>query len=148
MVVLTARFSHRACADNQSHFTRSGPIREDPEAVEVEPGHSPKQHQRRLDPDQIVQLIALYLEGQSVAQLAQEWNIHRTTVMDHLKRSDVPTRPHKRKMNDEQVTRAAEFYRAGDSLAKLSHRYNVDPQTVSRELKKTDVTIRPPGRWG
>jgi len=68
--------------------------------------------------------------------------------MDHLKRSDVPTRPHKRKMNDEQVTRAAEFYRAGDSLAKLSHRYNVDPQTVSRELKKTDVTIRPPGRWG
>lgn len=104
--------------------------------------------QRRLDPDQILNLVAEYFQGRSVAQLSRSWKIHRTTVMDHLKRNDIPRRPAKRKMTDTQVEQAAERYRAGESLAKLGTRYDVDPQTISRELKKIGVQIRPPGRWG
>ena len=104
--------------------------------------------QRRLDPDQILNLVAEYVQGQSVAQPSCSWKIHRTTVMDHLERNDIPRRPTKRKMTDTQVEQAAERYQAGESLAKLGTRYDVDPQTVSRELKKINVQIRPPGRWG
>ena len=111
-------------------------------------GRNQVRDQRRLDPDQILSLIAAYLKGKSVAQLSRSWKIHRTTVMDHLERNDIPRRPHLRKMSDAQVEQAAERYRAGDSLAKLGIRYDVDPQTVSRDLKKIGVKIRPPGRWG
>jgi hypothetical protein len=101
--------------------------------------------QRRLDPDQILNLVAEYVQGQTVAQLSRSWKIHRTTVMDHLERNDIPRRPHRRKMTDTQVQQAAKRYRAGETLAKLGKYYSVDPQTVSRELKKIEVQIRRPG---
>ena len=91
-------------------------------------------------------LATEYVQGQSVTQLSRSWKIHRTTVMDHLERNDIPRRPHRRKMIDTQVEQAAERYRAGESLAMLGKRYDVDPQTVSRELKNIGVRIRPPGR--
>lgn len=102
----------------------------------------------RLDQNDILQLVSDYVSGSSVRQLARDWNVHRTTVMDHLKRHNIPRRPHVRKMTDTQVEEAAELYRAGTSLAKLGSRYHVDPQTVSKELKRAGVTIRPAGRWG
>jgi hypothetical protein len=74
--------------------------------------------QRHLDPDQILSLVAEYVQGQSVAQLSRSWKIHRTTVMDHLERNEVPRRPAKRKMTDAQVEQA-ERYRSGESLARL-----------------------------
>lgn len=142
-MVLTARFSHRACEDNYSHNTRSAHISEDPEAVGSIVSHAPKQVQRRLDPDQTLQLIAAYLQGQSVSQLARDWKIHRTTIMEHLQRHDVPTRPHKRKMTDQQVIEAAKRYRAGDSLATIGNHYGVDAKTMSRELKAARTTHEP-----
>jgi IS30 family transposase len=104
------------------------------------------QDQRRLDPDQILNLVTEYTQGRSVAQLSRSWNIHRTTVMDHLERNDVQRRPHRRKMTNTQVKQAAKHYIAGKSLTSLGSRYNVGPQTISRELKKIGVQIRPPGR--
>ena len=104
------------------------------------------QDQRRLDPDQILSLVTEYVQGRSVAQLSRSWRIHRTTVMDHLERNEIPRRPSKRKMTDTQVEQAAERYRAGESLTKLGHNYDVDPQTVGRELRATGVAIRTRGR--
>lgn len=140
LVVLTARFLHLS----------STPVDDEQVSDEevIAAATRVLQSQRRLEPDDVLQLITDYLAGQSVTQLARHWDIHRTTVMAHLKRHDVPTRPHRRKLTDQQVSEAARLYQAGTSLNTLGQHYFVDPQTVSRELKAINVTIRPPGRWG
>jgi predicted DNA-binding protein YlxM (UPF0122 family) len=79
----------------------------------------------------------------SVKRLAELYEIHRTTVLDHLKRAGVPTRPNRRKLTDEQVKEAARLYQGGLSLKAVGQRFGVDAQTVRKKLKKAGVTIRP-----
>lgn len=149
LVVLTARFLNLANID-QFQYDTTKPQVDTPDTTPPDPATVTKrrQKQRRLDPDQILELVSQYLDGQSVRQLTEAWGIHRTTVLDHLQRHDVPRRVSKRKMTDAMVREAAKHYNAGRSLATLGQRYSVDPQTVSRELKKAGIQIRPPGRWG
>ena len=147
-VVLTARFSNLACQNNNLHFTRSEAISEADEPHVGKTNRPQKQQQRRLTPNETDQLIAQYVRGATVSQLARKWKIHRTTVMDHLKRHHVPTKAHRRKLTDTDVTKASELYRAGDSLAKLGQWFGVDGKTIARELKAIGITMRPPGRWG
>ena len=45
------------------------------------------QRQRRLVFDNVQQLILRYQGGRTVAQLAKEFGIHRTTVIAHIHRS-------------------------------------------------------------
>jgi Helix-turn-helix domain len=106
-----------------------------------------RQHQRRLTDIEISELIEGYLAGSSVSQLTKTWKIHRTTVLDHLKRNNIPRRLNTRKLTDDQVEQAARRYRNGDSLSTLGEHYGVDPQTVSRELKAAGTIVRPSGRW-
>jgi Mor family transcriptional regulator len=147
-VGLTARFSNPEHLNDHRHRTRSDQV-EQAEALPHDPSSTTKLHQkqRRLDQEQLLQLIAQYIDGQSVAQLSRSWKLHRTTIVNHLKRHGVERRPHKRKMTDTQVTAAAERYRTGESLVKLGRHYNVDSQTVSKELRVAGITIRPKGRW-
>ncbi len=93
-----------------------------------------------------MQLVADYLDGQSVRQLAVSWRIHRTTVLDHLERHGVPRRANVRKMTDQQVEEAAQLYGAGNSLIVLGRTYGVDAGTVGRELSQVGVNLRPSGR--
>jgi DNA-binding MarR family transcriptional regulator len=144
MVGLTARFSNPVTPGQRV----AGPENDaDSEQIFTPGARKRVQDQRRLDPGQILSLVTGYLEGRSVSQLAREWRIHRTTVVDHLERNDVPRRTHVRNMTDEQVRVAAELYEARNSLAALDKRYDVDPKTVSKELKAAGVAIRPAGRW-
>jgi len=145
LVGLIARFSNPEHAGQSSEPTL---IESGNDIFLTEGMAETRQTQRRLDPDQILKLIAEYLQGQSVAQISRSWQIHRTTVMDHLDRQDIKTRAHKRKMTDNQVRAAAKRYRAGQSLARLGKHYNVDPKTIAKELRQAGVTIRPKGRWG
>ena len=92
------------------------------------------QKQTRLSEAQVKKLIADYQKGSSVSELAKQYKIHRTTVMDHLKRADVPRRPHLRKMTDEQVQEAVRLRAKGASFAELGRRYGVDPSTISNVL--------------
>jgi DNA-binding CsgD family transcriptional regulator len=85
----------------------------------------------------------MYRDGASVQNLAARFGIHRTTVLDHLKRRGVPRRPRVRKLTDRQIARAAEEYRSGDSLKALGERYGVDAATVRTHLARADVQIRP-----
>ncbi len=144
-MVLTARFLNlsapRQSSVESSDLTECDDLPSDSVRTKV-------QAQRRLDPDSIQALVSDYLSGQSVRQLTETWDIHRTTVLDHLERNNIPRRPTVRKLTDTQLKEAADLYRAGNPLKTLGAKYSVDPQTVSRELKKVGVQIRPPGRWG
>lgn len=88
------------------------------------------QKQTRLSESQAKKLIADYQKGSSVTELAKQYKIHRTTVMDHMKRAGVPGRPQLRKMTHEQVREAVRLRADGVSLAELGRKYGVDPGTV------------------
>jgi len=52
----------------------------------------PRQHQRRLRPEELSQLKSEYLSGVEVKQLAQRFGITRQTVIECMRREGVPRR--------------------------------------------------------
>ncbi len=59
--------------------------------------------QRRLSEAEIQDLIRRYDKGESIDALARDCEVHRTTVMGHLKRAGVERRRQVRKMTDNAV---------------------------------------------
>jgi hypothetical protein len=105
------------------------------------------QKQVRLSRGQVTRLVGEYQAGRSVAELARLYHIHRTTVLDHLKRAGVPRRFTRRKLTDGDVQAAAELYGQGLSLAKVGKKFGVDATTITREFRQLHVTIRPRRGW-
>jgi len=100
-----------------------------------------------LTPSQIEDVVAGYQSGRSLADLAQEFDIHHRTVAGHLERLGVARRVNLTKMSPADVRFAAICYRAGESLATVGKVLNVDASTVQRALKRAGVMIRQrPGR--
>jgi transposase-like protein len=101
--------------------------------------------QRRLSTEEVERLVAGYLEGGTVAVLAERFGVHRKTVSAHLQRAGVPRRY--RLLGDEEVMEAVGLYSTGWSLARLGPRYDVQPNTVRRAVRAAGVVTRPrPGR--
>lgn len=124
--------------DPFEHFTRITEI----EQPQHDPAITLKQIQRRLKDDQILDLVAKYVDGASVRQLTRDFRIDRTTVLAHLKRQGVPRRPNTRKLSDEQVAEAAELYQQGWSLLGLGKHYGADDETVRRTLRRANIRLR------
>ncbi|HEY1644794.1 MAG TPA: hypothetical protein VGF75_00225 [Candidatus Saccharimonadales bacterium] len=61
-------------------------------ATIVKEDHYSKQIQHRLKPEEIDQLVNAYKAGELVKDLADRFLIHRTTVIEHVKRSGVKLR--------------------------------------------------------
>lgn len=75
--------------------------------------HRPRQQQRRLGPDQVDEVVARYMDGESIDALARDYGINRTTVISHLERNGIERRRNPRKMTDIKVQAAAERYTTG-----------------------------------
>jgi DNA-directed RNA polymerase specialized sigma subunit len=102
------------------------------------------QDQRRLQGAEIQQLVQEYLRGSTVPELAQRYEINRSTVLEHLKRQNVPRRANVRKLTDEQVVEAAALYASGLSTIKVGDRFGVNAETIRRELKRAGFALRAP----
>ena len=90
MVGLTARFSNPlTLTPVEKTNTRS-------EINSTQGGSRPRQKQRRLNETEVRELVEAYVAGATIAGLAKQWNIHRTTVMDHLDRAGIKRRPVKK----------------------------------------------------
>jgi lambda repressor-like predicted transcriptional regulator len=100
-----------------------------------------KQVQHRLSPENTAELAAGYKAGATIRQLAQQYRVHRTTVMAILDRHSVPTRY--RRLSLEQINEAVELYPQGWSLRKLSERYGTTDNTVRDALLAAGVQTRP-----
>ena len=107
------------------------------------PSYSVLQVQRRLNPDELDELVTAYQAGATVRTLADQFRVHRTTVVRHLEMAGVPRRANTRKLTDEQIAKAAELYEAGWSTARIGERFKVDPETVRHWLGRAGVKIRP-----
>jgi transposase-like protein len=100
----------------------------------------PKQHQRRLEADELNRLVADYMSGVDVVELATRYGIARQTVFDHMRRQGAPRR-HPR-LTPDDVRKAVGMYQVGKSLAAIGRAVGVDPGTVHRALIKVGVQIR------
>jgi hypothetical protein len=100
----------------------------------------PRQHQRRLRPDELARLVADYVAGVEVIELARHYGIARQTVLQQMRREGVPRR-HPR-LSADDTEKAAGLYGTGDSVATIGGVFGVDPGTVRRALMKLGVPMR------
>ena len=92
-------------------------------------------------------MLADYVAGHSVSRISKTYNLHRTTVLEHLERNGVDRRPLVRKLTDEQVAQATQLYATGISLVDVAAQFDVNAATIRREFTKAGITIRPRRGW-
>ena len=92
-----------------------------------------RQSQRRLERAEVAQLVKAYKSGTRVLDLSAQFEIHRNSVRDVLRRQGVP--PRARGLTARQVREAALLYGDGHSVAQLGERFNVHAATVWRALR-------------
>ena len=95
--------------------------------------------QRRLGPDQVVELVAAYRQGVPVEELAASFRINRTTVLGHVRRHGMPKRD-RRALRKDDVDKAAGFYAEGRSAEWVAGELQVAASTVRRALKDAGVS--------
>jgi transposase-like protein len=101
-----------------------------------------RQHQRRLSPEQIEQLVAAYQAGEDMKTLAARWQLHRTTVAGHLVKAGIELR--RQGLPDNRLRDAAQLYSEGWSCARLAERFDCNAETVRQRLKAAGVQLRSP----
>ena len=92
-------------------------------------------------------LVEGYESGLSLRTLATQHNVHRTTVLEHLKRSGVQRQHNSRRLSDEQVRQAAALYAAGNSLLTVGARFTVNARTVRNAFDRAGIAVRPRRGW-
>ncbi len=97
-----------------------------------------------LSPAQVVELVALYGEGLSVAELGRKFGIYSRTAAAHLVRRSVPMR--QRGLAIADVPEAVELYESGLTLVEVGLRFGVSQGAVRRAVAAEGTEIRPRGR--
>jgi hypothetical protein len=100
----------------------------------------PKVRQRRLSPKQVQELINAYGRGIPANELAAQFQVHRDTVFEHLKRQQVRRR--RPPLDRVQIEEALDLYRGGMSAAALAAYFEVHPSTILRTLHREGVPVR------
>ena len=91
-----------------------------------------KQKQKRLNDDEITELIEAYKSGLTVYQCAEKFGCHRTTVSMHLKANNVKIR--RQPLSEKQINEAKKLYKSGLSYVKIGNILEVDAETVRKRL--------------
>lgn len=102
----------------------------------IRPPGRKRQIQNRLTQGVVDAIVSDYEDGLSVNDVADKYDIHRTTVMNHLKRRKVKTRRSVRKLTDRQVKEAISAHKLGEPIAVLAEGLGVDPETLRRAVRK------------
>jgi len=90
------------------------------------------------------ELVALYGEGLSVAELGRMFSIYSRTAAAHLVRRSAPLR--QRGLAMEDVPEAARLYESGLTLVAVGLRFGASQQAVRRAMAAEGVEIRSRGR--
>jgi lambda repressor-like predicted transcriptional regulator len=85
-------------------------------------------------------LIAAYEDGAAVNDLARRFGVHRSTVLDHLNRSQARRRYPALDEHGQDV--AAQLYRSGLSLRDVGITLGVHASTIRMALMKAGVVRR------
>jgi hypothetical protein len=116
-----------------------------PEAHSGANSRPPKQVQRRLRPDEIDDLVAQYLAGETIQALAAHHYIHRFTVSQILDRRQIPRRS--KGIPPERLSEVIRRYEAGDSMVTIAKLESVSPETIRLALQRSGSKIRRRKGW-
>lgn len=95
---------------------------------------------RRLTSTHVGQLVAGYIAGATVYELADQFGIDRKTVSRTLHRNQVSMRMVS--LTTEQIDEAVRLYEVGWSTSRIGDRLKVDARTVHRRLRDRGVRLR------
>ena len=96
----------------------------------------PTRTARHLPAKDSAEICKKYKNGSTINQLATEFNVHRTTIMNHLERNGIKRRVTKPKMTKKMIAEATELRQSGHSYAQLGRHFGVHRETVRRCLHK------------
>jgi IS30 family transposase len=95
---------------------------------------------------EIQQLIFDYTgQHMTVYQLADRYNLHRTTISAVLRKNGVVVTG--QRMTGKQVEEAMRLYESGLTLRAIGEKFGVGESTVSRTLRRIGCKIRQPYRY-
>jgi transposase-like protein len=100
---------------------------------------------KRLSPPEVDQLVADYVEGQSVYQLADVYGIHRNTISRILERHGIDRRY--RILQGDILDEAINQYQQGSSLRTVGQRLGVSLDTIRHALIHAGVELRARPGW-
>lgn len=100
----------------------------------------------RLEPAQVVELLAAYQAGTTMADLAKTYGLKRTSVSHLLRRHGVQSRP-RRLFSPDDLATASRLYDQGQSLTQIGRRLGFAHKTVANQLKQHGVELRPRPGW-
>ena len=99
-----------------------------------------EQRQRRLRSPAVADLVAAYLAGARIDELAAAYGVNRTTVCAHLDRAGAPRPIRRGKLTEQLVAQVAAEHRSGVSVRSLAAHFSVDAETVRRALRRARST--------
>jgi lambda repressor-like predicted transcriptional regulator/uncharacterized protein YjiS (DUF1127 family) len=101
--------------------------------------------QRRLDAAEQAAIVRAYQRGISMAALATDHGVRRSTISDLLSRCGVARRQ-QRVIEEAAVRVAIGYYQEGWSLVRIGDRLGFDAETIRRQLMRQGVERRPASR--
>lgn len=103
-----------------------------------------RQRQKRLSSAETAMVIQGYQSGKTTYQLAEEFDCHRQTISDILKRHSIKVdkRKAQKKLDADEVVA---MYMDGHSSTEIGEKFGVHPQAVLRCLRNHGVEIRSRG---
>jgi len=112
------------------------------------PSHRPvpslRQKQHRLTHDEVRNLLASYEDGTTIARIASEFAVHRTTVLDIVRRAGLKRRYRR---VDDALDEAHTLYESGLSLKQVGQHFGVSLDAIRDSFNRHGVRVRPRPGW-
>jgi DNA-directed RNA polymerase specialized sigma24 family protein len=99
------------------------------------------QVQHRLTAPEVQTLVAAYQHGRSMAALARDFELDKSTVRAHLVRAGIELRP-QAVLTPAQVAEVVLRYKAGNTLKQLGPQFGVSHNTIRNYLMRERVQLR------
>ena len=115
------------------------PESSDPQSAPVRKAPRPRRTLTFLVAADIDRLIEHYLAGTPINDLADEFGIHRSTVMKHVQRLGTQRRQN---VLADRLDETRRLYEQGWSLKRIGKHFDVHANTVRRALANANVRIR------
>lgn len=97
-----------------------------------------------LSPAEVDELVTLYEQGMTLAQLGERFGVYHRTVAAHLVRRSASMRT--RGLAEEHTPEAVRLYESGLTLVEVGLRFGASQGAVRRAVAAAGATIRPRGR--
>lgn len=106
--------------------------------------HKVAQKQKRLSKEEIQEIITAYRNGVTIYELAEQFNCHRNTISDNLKRNGIqPTI--KKFTSQSEIDKLISHYESGMKNVEIAKLYGVSESTVRKTLLCNGIRMR--NRW-